>query len=108
MPVMTVDERKIILEGLRYVDEVISYATEEDLYKLLVELNPDIRIMGADWFGKRYTGRDLPMKIHFNDRKKDYSTSKLRERVYEAELARLKEAGPAPASAIDPLQLNLI
>jgi glycerol-3-phosphate cytidylyltransferase len=84
-PVMSVVERKIILEGIKYVDEVFVYSTEEDLYQWLKNNKYDIRIIGADWKGKKYTGWDLPHKIHFNERNHTYSTSELRRRVYHAE-----------------------
>ena len=60
-PIMTLEERRIILEGIRYIDEVVVYSSEKDLYDLLVNLKPDIRIIGADWKGKEYTGHDLPI-----------------------------------------------
>jgi glycerol-3-phosphate cytidylyltransferase len=85
VPIMSLEERKIILEGIKYIDEVVVYRTEEDLYQLLVGLKPDIRIIGADWKGKEYTGHDLPIEMYFNSRGHSFSTTALRERVYEAE-----------------------
>src|SRR5258708_22769067 len=34
-PIMSADERKIILESIKYVDEIVTYNTEEDLSRLL-------------------------------------------------------------------------
>lgn len=90
-PVMSVEERRIILEGIKYIDEIVTYSSEEDLYKLLIELKPDIRIIGADWKGKPYTGHDLPIEMYFNSRGHNYSTTALRERVYLAEKAMREE-----------------
>ena len=84
-PIMSLEERRVILEGIRYVDEIIPYKTEEDLRRLLIELKPDIRIIGTDWKGKKYTGWDLPIEIYFNSRDHGYSTTELRRRIYEAE-----------------------
>lgn len=84
-PIMSLEERKIILEGIRYIDEIVTYKTEEDLYRLLQQLKPDIRIIGADWEGKKFTGWDLPMAVYYNTRNHGFSTSELRKRVYEAE-----------------------
>lgn len=83
-PIQRLDERYIQLKANRFVDEIIIYETEEDLYKLLLELKPDIRIIGADWEGKKFTGHDLPMKVYFNSRNHSYSTSELRERIKNA------------------------
>ncbi len=84
-PIMSVAERRIILEGIRYVDEVIVYHSEDDLYDLLKRIKPDIRIIGEDWKGKNFTGCDLPIEVYYNPRKHNYSTTELRQRVYEAE-----------------------
>jgi glycerol-3-phosphate cytidylyltransferase len=83
-PIQRLDERYIQLKANRYVDEIVTYNTEEDLYKLLLELKPDIRIIGADWQGKKFTGYDLPMKVYFNSRNHGYSTTELRERIKNA------------------------
>lgn len=92
-PVMSLEERTIILESIKYVDEIIVYHSEEELYKILVEQKPDIRIIGADWKGKQYTGHDLPIEMYFNTREHNFSTTALRERVYIAEKARREAEG---------------
>jgi glycerol-3-phosphate cytidylyltransferase len=84
-PIMTIEERTIILQGIRYIDEILVYHTEKELYRLLKEIQPDVRIIGADWQGKPYTGHDLPITTYFNSRGHKYSSSELRCRVYEAE-----------------------
>ncbi len=88
---MSLEERRIILEGIRYIDEVVVYSSEKDLYDLLIALKPDIRIIGADWKGKEYTGHELPIEMYFNSRGHNFSTTALRERIYEAELKKRQE-----------------
>lgn len=80
-PIETLEERKIRLEGCKYVDEIIVYDTEDDLYKLLKTLQPDVRFLGPDWKGKHFTGYDLPIKIVFNSRNHNFSSTNLRERI---------------------------
>lgn len=87
-PVMDVKERKIILEAVRYIDDIRTYRTEDELYKILAEMKPDVRIIGVDWKGKPFTGHDLPIKVYFNSRDHGYSSSKLRQRIYRAEKER--------------------
>jgi glycerol-3-phosphate cytidylyltransferase len=84
-PIQSFEERKIQIEGCKYVDHVIPYSTEEDLFKLMRELRPDIRILGSDWKGKQFTGQELGFPIHWHSRDHDYSTSNLRKRVYLGE-----------------------
>ena len=95
-PIMSVEERKIILESVKYIDEIIVYDTEADLYNILKENKHgiDIRIIGADWKSKEYTGHDLPLEMYFNTRDHGFSTSALRERIYLAE--KEKREGPQP------------
>jgi glycerol-3-phosphate cytidylyltransferase len=84
-PIMSLEERLTILNSIKYIDEVVVYDTEEDLYKLLKEnkLGINIRIIGADWKDKHFTGYDLPIENYFNTRDHCYSTSELRSRIYE-------------------------
>ena len=86
-PIMSLKERRIILEGVRYIDEIFEYDTEAQLYEVLKENKQgfDIRIIGADWKGKEYTGHDLPIEMYFNSRDHGFSTTELRHRIYEAE-----------------------
>ena len=88
-PIMSLKERKIILEGIKYIDEIFEYDTEAQLYDILKEnkYGFDIRIIGADWKGKPYTGHDLPIEMYFNTRDHGFSTTELRRRIYEAEKA---------------------
>jgi glycerol-3-phosphate cytidylyltransferase len=84
-PIMTCEERLCLVRSNKWVDEVILYNTEKDLYELLDEKKPDVRILGDDWKEKVYTGHDLPIRIAFVTRDHGYSTSSLRRRVAMAE-----------------------
>ena len=93
-PVQSYDERKIMINAIKYVDEVIEYATESDLLNILVYLNPDVRVLGTDWNGKEYTGHHLEIPIHWHRRDHNWSTSYLRKRVaYAEERKRLDKLG---------------
>jgi len=85
-PVQTFNEREIMINSIKYVDEVVKYETESELYDLIKDLNPDVRILGTDWKGKEYTGHDLDIEIHWHDRDHEWSTSGLRDRIYRSEL----------------------
>jgi glycerol-3-phosphate cytidylyltransferase len=93
-PVMSLEERKIILGSIKYIDEVFVYRDEKDLYRNIKRLSEEgkyqIRFIGDDYKGKHYTGDDIPHVIHYVSRDHCYSTSELRQRVYKAELERIK------------------
>ena len=76
-----------------YVDEVKPYNTEKDLVNMLKEINPDIRILGADHEGTKFTGNELSsIKVIFNSRDHGYSTSELRRRVYHSEKKKISSS----------------
>jgi len=85
-PIQGIVERQIILKSIKYVDEIIIYETEKDLYGILKTLKPDVRIMGTDWKYKKFTGSDLNIPVEWHDRfVHTYSTTNLRERIWIAE-----------------------
>ena len=90
-PIMSMKERTLILKGVRYIDEIVPYDTEADLYKMLQEntLGIDVRILGVEYKGKQFTGYDLPLAVYYNTRDHGFSTTELRKRIYEAEKAKL-------------------
>ena len=89
-PIMSLEERKEIIEAVKYVDEVFVYSNEKELREWLQTHRYHVRILGSDWEGKKYTGWDLPHTPYFHKRDHEYSTSSLRERVYQAEVERMK------------------
>ncbi len=74
-----------MVKAIKWVDEVICYDTEKDLYGLLIDIAPDVRIVGEDGEGKDFTGHDLDIDVYFNSRDHGWSTSDLRARVFEDE-----------------------
>ena len=90
-PILSMEERKIMLMGIRYVDGYFEYDTEKELHNKIVEIKPDVLILGSDWKDKEYNGKDLNIPVYFHDRSvHNYSTTNLRKRVWEAENERLK------------------
>ena len=87
-PIQSHKERIGIVSSLKFVDKVIEYDTEADLIEVLKNIQPDVRILGADHEGTPFTGHELPIKCIFNKRDHGYSTSELRKRVFEAEKSK--------------------
>lgn len=84
-PIETMEERRIRLEGCRYVDEIVTYDTEVDGLELLKRLRPDIRFIGIDWKDKRFPGDDL-FKVVYISRDHNYGSARLRKRIKDAPL----------------------
>ena len=54
-PVQSVVERYIQLKGCRFVDEIVPYATEQDLEDVLRSFKIDVRIIGEEYASKQFT-----------------------------------------------------
>ena len=67
--------------ALEHVDEVITYQTEEDLLTLMEFYKPDVRILGDDYIGKRFTGDHLDIEIIYTTRSHGWSTTKLKDLI---------------------------
>ena len=80
-PIQSLEERKIQLEAVKYIDEIIIYDSEDDLYELLKKINPSVRILGTDYKNKKFTGDDLDIKIYFHERDHNFSSSNLRKKL---------------------------
>ena len=75
------------MKSSRYVDYYFIYDTEQSLYNSLLSLDPNVRFLGDDYVGKKFTGSDLPVEIFFHPRSMHtYSTTNLRNIIYEREL----------------------
>ena len=81
VPVVPKAERYNTLMELESVNAVYSYQTEDELYNLIQFFKPDIRILGEDYIGKRFTGDDLPPKVIYTSRAHGWSTTKLKNDI---------------------------
>lgn len=88
-PSQSVVERYIQLKGCRHVDEIIPYATEQDLEDILRSFKIDVRIIGDEYREKNFTGRSYceqkGIELYFNVRDHRFSSSSLRKEVAEKE-----------------------
>lgn len=80
-PVYSIEERVLIMQSCRYVDEVLVYNSEEELLEILKTKNINIRFLGEDYRGKKITGGELNIPIHYTDRSHGLSTSGFRKRI---------------------------
>jgi glycerol-3-phosphate cytidylyltransferase len=85
-PIQTLMERQIQLNAVKYVDEIYIYRTEAELYHLIVALPINLRIIGAEYQTKKFTGYDLGIEIYYNKRDHNWSSSRLRKLVWKAGL----------------------
>ncbi len=94
-PIQSVVERYIQLKGCKYVDEIVPYATEQDLEDVLKSFKVDVRIVGDEYAKKDFTGRkyceEKGIELYFNSRDHRFSSSGLRKEVAEKEASQKKK-----------------
>ena len=87
-PIQTLVERSIQLNAIKYVDEVIPYETEKDLEDIFQMYNISVRILGEEYQGKNFTGKEICVKKHikivYNKREHRFSTTDLRKRIIDS------------------------
>ena len=83
-PILSVEERTEMLLSIEYIDEVIPYDTEDQLFSLLDFLRPDVRILGSDYKDRSFTGDDLGIPIHYHERDHEWSTTKFKKLIAES------------------------
>jgi len=77
--VWSIEDRAFMVSMNKFVDEVIVYNSEDELYQYLFD-NKDklnVRILGEDHKDKPYTGHLLEIPIIFNSRKHSYSSTNI-------------------------------
>ena len=88
-PVQSLVERFIQLDAVKYVDKIIPYNTESELEEIFKSIDIDVRIIGSDYFNKEFTAKqiciDRGIKIAYNKRDHDYSTTSLRKKIHKIE-----------------------
>lgn len=80
-PVQTVFERWAQVKACRYVDEIIPYATEEELRNILMAYPWDVRIIGEEYKDQPFTGYDLGIHTYYNSRRHSFSSTGLRNKI---------------------------
>lgn len=78
-PVNKEEDRKIILESIQYVDEVIIFH-EDTPYELIKKLNPDIIVKGGDYRLEEIVGKEFADVVLF-DYVEGYSTTNIIKKV---------------------------
>ncbi len=91
-PIQSVVERYIQLKGCKYVDEIVPYATEQDLEDVLRSFKIDVRIIGDEYANQQFTGRqyceEKGIDLYFNTREHRFSSSGLRKQIKEVETSK--------------------
>ncbi len=84
-PVQTIVERYIQLKACKHVDEIVPYATEQDLEDILRTFKISVRIVGEEYKDKEFTGKifceENNIELFYNKRSHRFSSSGLRKEI---------------------------
>ena len=69
------NDRKEMLESIRFIDEVVIFNTKKEMCDILVHKNINTMVIGDDYRNKPVTGSDIIKDIVFFKKLGNYSTS---------------------------------
>jgi len=75
-PFFNQDARCLMLQGLRYVDHVCAFDTDQELEHIIQTVGPDIMVKGSDYRGRAIVGQQHVPHIEFFERIHEYSSTK--------------------------------
>lgn len=100
-PAQSVYERYVQLQACKYVDEILVYETEEDLLNLIQTQTIHIRFLSEEYVDRDFTGKqyciDHDIELFYHLRKHKYSSTEIRNRVYDLEKKKREENVDMPA-----------
>jgi len=76
-PINTFEDRKFLLESLKYVNSVVGFGTDKELEDRIEEWRAKTIVIGSDYKGKNIIGSHLFEKVIYFDRIKNYSSTKI-------------------------------
>ena len=110
-PTQSVYERYVQLQGCKYVDEILVYETEADLLNLIQTQTLHIRFLSEEYKDRDFTGKqyciDNGIELYFHMRRHQYSSTELRNRVYQLEKAKREERVDEKVEQYSPELLNI-
>ena len=79
-PFNTLEDRKIMLESIKFIDQVFIFDSAKELEEMIKTISPDIMVIGSDWRGKKVIGQQYTKKLEFFNRVIGYSTTNILEK----------------------------
>ena len=80
-PINNQADRAFMLQGLKCVDAVWTFDSEEDLERICEMYQPNVMVKGKDYEGKRIVGAKHCKEIKFVELVNGYSTTNIIQRI---------------------------
>lgn len=78
-PINNEEDRKFMLESLKWVDDVVLFDTKEELQTIIKNYQPEIMVKGSDYKGKSVTGEALVPTVIYYERTKHSTTKTIQD-----------------------------
>lgn len=82
-PALTTEERTVCVAAIRDVVGVRPYNLESELYAIIKDVQPVLRILGEDYRGRPYTGDDLGIPVFYATRCPVWSGTEFSRRLLQ-------------------------
>ena len=71
------EDRKKMLESIKFVDEVVFFDSRDELIESVKTYSPDIMVVGDDYKGETVYGSEYAKKLVFFEKIPKYSSTKI-------------------------------
>jgi D-beta-D-heptose 7-phosphate kinase/D-beta-D-heptose 1-phosphate adenosyltransferase len=71
------NDRKIMLESLKFVHQVVLFNSDEELTEIIHEYSPDIMVIGDDYKDKNIIGSNHVKQIIYFEKLQNFSSTKI-------------------------------
>lgn len=82
-PINSLEHRIKMLESLKFVDDVVTFDTDEELNDILYLYQPNVIVIGDEYKTKKIIGSEHANKIEFFEKNIDISTTKILNKKQE-------------------------
>ena len=76
-PINPIEHRIKMIESLKFVDDVVTFNTDDELKDILYIYQPDIILIGDEYKNKEIIGSEYARDVVFFEKKNDISTTKI-------------------------------
>jgi rfaE bifunctional protein nucleotidyltransferase chain/domain len=80
-PINTLENRIEMIESLKYVNEISTFDSENELENLIKEWKPDIMVIGDDYIDRTVYGKEYVNEIIFFKKIPNYSTTNILKKL---------------------------
>ena len=78
-PINSQEDRRYMLESLKYVDEVRFFDSDQSLVDIIKEYQPAIMVKGSDYKGKTIVGQEYIPEMLYYERTKHSTTKTIQD-----------------------------